>query len=373
MASHQQDKFELMQNISDKLTEKTAFDDYINAKSGEVDSSKVCHLLSVGIWGLVLAKAKATFSLSDILDPSKIEKKYNKMLFMFLMMLLAQLFKFSSENSLVESVVKTSESKFESQFFSPTSRGPMVQSAHLNLDQMTKTKYEEIQKQIKNGQVHDFNLHTQKQKIHQNPRKGRDFLNFLCLYLSLGFSLSTIFLSKSLHSEAKKLHKMNRIYHNKHARLANGKKKQKLMRYITFYKDPDAKESQDEENRRPKKVKLTSKRPEKKSEDKPVQEMSYVPPQIDFSEEAPNNSFHYSLYEQPSFTYDQQSLKQLPPLPEYKVDYQQNPLAYPQEYLVQMQPSMMSLPPTSQPLFYPMMTEMKPANVNVMDKRPDLK
>lgn len=68
-ANEIQQEFELVQNISDAYNTKTEYDAYIDQKSGEIDLNKTIHGLNAAIWGLFLAKARASFQLSDLIHP----------------------------------------------------------------------------------------------------------------------------------------------------------------------------------------------------------------------------------------------------------------------------------------------------------------
>ena len=75
MASHSledarkvQFEFELMQNITDKYGKPTEFDKYVDQKTGQIYLNQLSNVLSAGIWGLVMAKARATFSFVDLID-----------------------------------------------------------------------------------------------------------------------------------------------------------------------------------------------------------------------------------------------------------------------------------------------------------------
>ena len=110
-------KFELAQNISDQFNNKTEYDDYINQKTGQLDLNRLSSALSASIWGLVMAKARATFELKDIIDHNHIKAKYNKMFYMTLMIIFAQMLKYSADHNLLESIADTSETKFEAYLF----------------------------------------------------------------------------------------------------------------------------------------------------------------------------------------------------------------------------------------------------------------
>ena len=105
-----------MQNISDAFTTKTEFDSYVNQTTGNIDMNRVCQTLSMSIWGLVMAKARATFSLSDLINQKDLKSKYNKMFWMGILIIIAQLFKLSADNSYLQNLTNAAEAKIESEF-----------------------------------------------------------------------------------------------------------------------------------------------------------------------------------------------------------------------------------------------------------------
>ena len=69
--------FEALQNLTDQFNEKTEYDEYVDKETGQINLNKVCHLLSMTVWGLIMAKARASFKLSDMLDKTQRKKKAN--------------------------------------------------------------------------------------------------------------------------------------------------------------------------------------------------------------------------------------------------------------------------------------------------------
>jgi len=68
--------FELMQNISNQWFTKTEYDAYVDQKSGSLNVDKLSNFVSASVWGLVLAKARASFHLTDLGDSKLMKKKY---------------------------------------------------------------------------------------------------------------------------------------------------------------------------------------------------------------------------------------------------------------------------------------------------------
>lgn len=96
-----QQEFEVVQNISDAYNTKTEFDAYIDQKSGEIDMNKTIHGLNAAIWGLFLAKARASFQLTDLIHPKQIHLQSKKVFGLAMLLLLMQFLKFSNESSLM--------------------------------------------------------------------------------------------------------------------------------------------------------------------------------------------------------------------------------------------------------------------------------
>jgi hypothetical protein len=61
--------WEALQEMEDTWTTPTEFDKFVNQETGNIQISQVCQSLSVALWGLLMAKARSTFSISDITDP----------------------------------------------------------------------------------------------------------------------------------------------------------------------------------------------------------------------------------------------------------------------------------------------------------------
>ena len=75
--------------------------------------SQVCNSLSIALWGLVWAKARATFAISDLVDPKQIKAKVSKLFYLGLMVGVAQLFKMSAESQYIDNYVDGVEAKVD--------------------------------------------------------------------------------------------------------------------------------------------------------------------------------------------------------------------------------------------------------------------
>lgn len=91
--------FELLQNASDAFNTKTEFDKFVDQKTGEINLSSLASSLSVCLWGLILAKSRATFTMADLVKRDELMAKKKQVLTLTLMMAVAQLLKMLSENS----------------------------------------------------------------------------------------------------------------------------------------------------------------------------------------------------------------------------------------------------------------------------------
>jgi hypothetical protein len=88
-----------------------------------------------------MAKARATFQISDILDSQKIKSKYNQIFWLGILVCIAQFLKLSAEHKFLDSMAENTESKIEHVLGIQKGRGPIVNSAHLDLDQITDERY----------------------------------------------------------------------------------------------------------------------------------------------------------------------------------------------------------------------------------------
>ena len=68
---------------------KSLFDDYVDKKTGEVQVNKLGNQISIVIWGLVLAKARASFHLTDLVDPTLMKKKYKQIFWLSFLLVFA--------------------------------------------------------------------------------------------------------------------------------------------------------------------------------------------------------------------------------------------------------------------------------------------
>ena len=94
----------------------------------------------MAVWGLVMAKARASFSMSDIFDNDQRKRKSNQIFYICIMLAICQLLKSCAENDYAERFINNIESKLDQKVFhvnnSETNstvsgshhRGPTVQS-----------------------------------------------------------------------------------------------------------------------------------------------------------------------------------------------------------------------------------------------------
>lgn len=79
-----------------------------------------------------MAKARASFNISDMVDQTQRKKKYNQIFYICIMIGLAQMLKACAEYNYVENFVDKVENKVDHSLFNKTSHhhGPIVKSAH---------------------------------------------------------------------------------------------------------------------------------------------------------------------------------------------------------------------------------------------------
>ena len=70
-------------------------------------------MLSVSLWSLVLAKARATFQISDLVHREHVKAKYNKIFYIGVMIVVAQLLKLCADQSFVTTLIDEVESKID--------------------------------------------------------------------------------------------------------------------------------------------------------------------------------------------------------------------------------------------------------------------
>ena len=85
----------------------------------------------MALWGLVMAKARSTFTLTDLVDSNEIKKKYSKIFYIVIMIGVAQLFKISAESKYMDRFVDKVEFNFEK---STGLSGPIVGARHGSKD-----------------------------------------------------------------------------------------------------------------------------------------------------------------------------------------------------------------------------------------------
>ena len=75
------------------MSEPTEYDELVDQKTGRIDLSGLCNMLGSGLWGLVFAKARASFKMSDVVDRKQLKSKYNKIFYTCILVIVAQTFK----------------------------------------------------------------------------------------------------------------------------------------------------------------------------------------------------------------------------------------------------------------------------------------
>jgi hypothetical protein len=108
-------------------TEKTPYDEYIDQTNGDIKVNQVCESLSVAVWGLVMAKARSSFALSDLTESKVMKSKLSKMFYLGIMIAFAQILKLSAENNYINHFIDQVEIKVDGSINQPqvkTSRGP---------------------------------------------------------------------------------------------------------------------------------------------------------------------------------------------------------------------------------------------------------
>ena len=110
----------------------------------------------MGLWGLIVAKARATFSLSDIVHPDHIKPKVSKVFYLGIMVGFFQLLKLSAESNVIDTYVDSFESRVDSHLNEPHKGAPKVHSSRLDLSELNKFR----QSQVKSDKtINDFNFH----------------------------------------------------------------------------------------------------------------------------------------------------------------------------------------------------------------------
>lgn len=346
-ARAQMKTFEAMQNISDELTQETEYDEYVDPQTGRIDLSKVCHMLSMTVWGLVMAKARASFTLSDLFDSSQRKKKSNLVFYICIMIGIAQLLKSCAENKYAENFLNDIEDKLDSGLFNVSTlnasvlndslglpagkhhKRPKVQSSNpeaaVSLDEIIQEREKELEKvsqTFKKEAVNDLETMYKKLKDSGNQfdeeklreriiekRQGKvngtgemgtpqNVLKALhkgttiaCFFFVGTASVLSVILARKYHEEADKLHELNKIYHNPKARVVigreNGEKVVKKMK--KFVKQTKAKEPHPIKRRKSGKTLKVAPRIEEVKLDEEQEPLKM------------DQSFNYSLYdEQPT-------------------------------------------------------------------------
>jgi hypothetical protein len=147
-----------LQTVSDTLTTPTEYDQFVNQETGNIQMSQVCQVMSCALWGLLVAKARATFALSDIVDPKMIKQKVSKLFYIAAMVVVAQVLKITAESNYIDNYVEGIESKVDTMLNEQT--GPKVQSSSLNLQELSKFRSNQVKA---DKSLDDFNFHEKVQ------------------------------------------------------------------------------------------------------------------------------------------------------------------------------------------------------------------
>lgn len=84
------------------------------------------------------------------------KQKASKVLYLGIMVAIAQLLKMSAETSYIDNYVDGVEHKIDSMLNQQTSHGPKVQSSSLNLNELSKYRHNQVKK---DKTINDFNFH----------------------------------------------------------------------------------------------------------------------------------------------------------------------------------------------------------------------
>ena len=134
-----------------------------------------------------MAKAKATFSLADVIDTEKRQKKSNKIFYMVLMIGLAQILKSCAENDYADKFISSVEDKLDAKLFKISQsnltdsteqnrkghhHGPKVQAnkyqdEKVSLDQIIDERNEEIDQILDEDSINDLTMHQKLSKNHK--------------------------------------------------------------------------------------------------------------------------------------------------------------------------------------------------------------
>jgi len=63
----------------------------------------------MSVWSLLMAKARASFTMTDITNTNQRKKKYNQIFYICIMIAMAQFLKSCAENNYVENFVEKAE------------------------------------------------------------------------------------------------------------------------------------------------------------------------------------------------------------------------------------------------------------------------
>ena len=71
----------------------------------------------MSVWGLIMAKARASFTMTDIFDKSERQKKSNKIFYICILIAFAQILKSCAENDYAEKFINKVEHQLDDKVF----------------------------------------------------------------------------------------------------------------------------------------------------------------------------------------------------------------------------------------------------------------
>lgn len=243
-----------MQKVSDMYNEETPYDQFIDKKSGDIKVNQICQQLSVALWGLVMAKAKATFSLADLTDSKKIKSKISKVFYLGIMVAIAQAIKISADRNYVNHFLEDVEIHIDSAMntkMDVPSHGPVVKSERYDLKEMSEFRSSQVSSLIESGEINDFNImnrvssksieslqadikksKSKTPKVRSDSKQKASYKQVTQILSVLGAGYITIvclYLSNQFHQQTEELEKLNRIYSNPKAKVVKGEKQGKQI------------------------------------------------------------------------------------------------------------------------------------------------
>lgn len=132
----------------------------------------------MSVWGLIMAKARASFTMTDIFDKSERQKKSNKIFYICILIAFAQILKSCAENDYAEKFINKVEHQLDDKVFNINNEtkavvnvseaghhhGPKVKSAkssevdEISVDQIIDKRHEELTDILKSETVDDITI-----------------------------------------------------------------------------------------------------------------------------------------------------------------------------------------------------------------------